>query len=110
MSARQIQEAFSACNMIILMYEEETRLNIEPKKADYPGTAKSRGRTEVLSHARWMCQEAKRFLDENPCKIEKANRWLGCVQWSLWILGLVSLEELKDMNRSKDTSLFHHQV
>jgi len=51
------------------------------------------GRTNVIRHISWMCEEAQTFL---PRKVEKAMRWLGFVQGCLWCLSLKSLNDLRD--------------
>lgn len=50
----------------------------------------------AISHALWMCREAKTFAAEKP---EKAMRWLGFVQGVLWAVGGWTIEEFKGDNR-----------
>lgn len=38
----------------------------------------------------------KKIIDNKP---DKANRWLGFAQACLWFCDLLSIAELKDMNR-----------
>ena len=52
-----------------------------------------------MNHIRWMINEIPKLVD-NPCKIEKANRWLGFVQGVLWNKGYFTIEEMKGHNRS----------
>lgn len=52
-----------------------------------------------LNHVRWMLNEIPKML-ENPCKIEKINRWLGFAQGVMWIKGFYSIDEMKGHNRS----------
>lgn len=61
------------------------------------------------NHLLFMCEQIEtwaRELEENnlptPSLREKAMRWLGFVQGSLWSLGYRSVDELKDMNRSTE--------
>lgn len=54
-----------------------------------------------LGHIRWMCQEmARRLNTEEPDILEKANRWLGFVQATLWIDGFYTIDEMKADNRT----------
>jgi hypothetical protein len=65
------------------------------------------GRTNVIRHISWMCEEAQTFLvrfkcgcgqdhGPDPRKVEKAMRWLGFVQGCLWCLSLKSLNNLRE--------------
>lgn len=72
-----------------------------------------------LGHIRWMCQEmmakleaADESLDETQHTIydqtrldyrdtmDKANRWLGFIQATLWIDGFYTIDEMKADNRT----------
>lgn len=50
-----------------------------------------------FSHLRWCLVNISEFMDRG--KTEKAMRWLGFVQGALWMTGLASVDELKDMNK-----------
>lgn len=54
-------------------------------------------RKDCYSHILYMIPEIKKFIDEN--KLDKASRWLGFIQGSLWTNGDFVLSELKDHNR-----------
>jgi hypothetical protein len=49
----------------------------------------------VVHHLVYMTQEAKKFVDEG--RMDKAMRWLGFLQGTLWFSG-TSLNDLKKMN------------
>jgi hypothetical protein len=49
-------------------------------------------------HALWMCREATTFVVEG--RLDKAERWLGFVQGALWILGVFSIDEMREHVRS----------
>jgi len=55
-------------------------------------------RAGALTHLRSMFPEIYLFLDQG--KTEKAFRWLGFVQGALWALGLMTIEQLRNDNRS----------
>lgn len=50
---------------------------------------------DTLAHLLWMTTEARTFPDD---KIGKMNRWLGFVQGSLWAMGYVTIEQMKNLN------------
>jgi hypothetical protein len=50
-----------------------------------------------LPHLSWMLDQIPDFLLEG--KREKAMRWLGFVQGALWWLGMMTIDELKNMNK-----------
>jgi hypothetical protein len=52
---------------------------------------------DSLCHARWMCEETKRFLREG--RFSKSYRWIGMIQGLLFMGGVFSIEELKKHNR-----------
>lgn len=54
---------------------------------------------QVKNHLRFMIEDAERMIRQEPYHREKVMRWLGNVQGCCWLLGLASIEELKDMNR-----------
>ena len=51
----------------------------------------------ILGHVHAMLDEMDQFLDQD--RLEKAFRWLGFVQGVFWVLGIYTLEELKNHNR-----------
>jgi hypothetical protein len=54
-------------------------------------------RSEFLEHAKWMLEQIPQHIEDN--KIDKANRWLGFIQGTLWTSGLRTIEEMKNDNR-----------
>lgn len=46
-----------------------------------------------LSHAMWMCQTALSFIKED--EVDKAHRWLGCVQGMLYMSGTYTFDEMR---------------
>ncbi len=46
-------------------------------------------------HLRWMVAES---LTWGPERAGKLNRWLGFVQGSLWAMGLVTVEQMRQVN------------
>jgi len=51
----------------------------------------------ALHHVRWMCDEIKKFLADN--RSEKAARWFGFIQGTLWLAGYYTIEELMFQNK-----------
>ncbi len=54
---------------------------------------------ENLAHLLWMAIEIRKFLEAN--KVEKAMRWLGFIQGSLWSNRLQTIAQLKTSNRPR---------
>lgn len=52
---------------------------------------------EAESHLAWMCEQIPGFMKEG--KEEKAQRWLGFVQGSLWAFGLRTIDQMREDNR-----------
>lgn len=51
-------------------------------------------RETVLNHLLWMCEGALQFLADG--RVQKARRWLGFIEGSLWTLNVYSIESIKD--------------
>jgi hypothetical protein len=71
----------------------------ETLKAAFPGLepiANKGALTELerAQHLLWMCDEAARFLEAG--EREKAMRWIGFVQGTLWIMGLRSIDAMRE--------------
>jgi hypothetical protein len=73
----------------------------EPKRLD---EEQLRNRTPELharlKHLYWMCGQALELANHDL--LEKAMRWLGFIQGSLWCLGIRSIEDMKKDNMPKD--------
>ena len=55
--------------------------------------------TDVTAHCYGMLEKMEKFILEG--KMEKTFRWLGFIQGCLWSLGIYSLEDLKNHNRTR---------
>jgi hypothetical protein len=53
-----------------------------------------------LTHCRWMIKEILSI--EDPCKIERMNRWLGFVQGILWTNGYCDLKIKQEIKEEKN--------
>ena len=51
----------------------------------------------ALSHAAWMCEQVRVFAKEG--RIDKANRWIGFIQGTLWMAGRATIDEMREDNR-----------
>ena len=51
----------------------------------------------ALGHAAWMCEQVRVFASEG--KIDKANRWIGFIQGTLWMAGRATIDEMREDNR-----------
>lgn len=62
------------------------------------GTIYRGAKYDALCHARWMCDETRRFLAEG--RFAKAYRWIGMIQGLLFMGGVYSIVDLKQHNRA----------
>ena len=62
---------------------------------DEPVSGDLTGRLRLFEHLRWMAGEA---LTWGPERAEKLNRWLGFIQGTLWALGGVTIEDMRQVN------------
>jgi hypothetical protein len=63
---------------------------------------------ERICHLCWMCLQIPAFLESN--RIEKAMRWLGFIQGSMWVMGIRTVEEMKRDNMPSDESFDTERV
>jgi hypothetical protein len=61
-----------------------------------------------LCHLYWMCTEIPGFVREG--RIEKAMRWLGFIQGSMWVLEIRTIEEMKNDNMPADEKFDKERV
>jgi len=54
---------------------------------------------EGLKHARFMCDEIDKILEE-PANLDKAFRWLGFLQAILWTHGIFSIDDMRNHIRA----------
>lgn len=50
----------------------------------------------ALGHVLWMCNECDGFIIQG--RLDKANRWIGFMQAILWVAGVASIEESRQVN------------
>lgn len=48
----------------------------------------------AVHHAAWMCQVATQFVEEG--RMEKAMRWLGWINCTMWMNNLLTLNQVKE--------------
>lgn len=51
---------------------------------------------DVVSHLGWMLGEMRSHTEE---QWDKSMRWLGFIQGSMWVLGIYTVDQLKEDNR-----------
>lgn len=51
----------------------------------------------ALNHVLWMCTEIDGFIREQ--RWDKANRWIGFAQGVLWITGVASIDQSREINQ-----------
>lgn len=72
-------------------------VNLYSKELKDRGVEPARGAPSPLAHAAWMLDEILAFLEDG--RWDKANRWLGFVQGTLWVLGVYTIPQMADHNR-----------
>ena len=50
-----------------------------------------------LDHVRQMIPQVREFVRQG--RMEKAMRWLGFIQGVFWIIGMYTIQEMKDHNK-----------
>ena len=98
MTTEKLREALLACESIIS--GQGITMAIRDINADT--------RVRRLSHLLWLARNGLQLVEED--RREKAMRWLGFLQGALWAFELVSVEELKNMNRPDDSTLDNERV
>lgn len=91
MTDEKLRDAFSACERIIAREAEKEGITMAIRDPEAPT------RPRRLSHLLWLARNGIPLIAEN--RREKAMRWLGYLQGYLAALDLVTVAELKDMNR-----------
>lgn len=64
-----------------------------PERLDTEGLFPAADRSKALKHAMWMCDCAIEFIESG--ELDKAHRWLGFVQATLWACGHYSIDEMR---------------
>lgn len=62
-----------------------------------PGALLNPTMVQAARHAVHMCDKIPEIVAEG--NVEKAMRWLGFVQGVLWVIGIRSIDDMKDDNR-----------
>jgi len=62
------------------------------------------GNVTALGHVLWMCDEIDRLVRDcadqrDDRRFDKANRWIGFAQGVLWITGVASIDESREINK-----------
>ncbi len=85
---------------VIGIYRKHFETNGIPKK-DFPHGQFVGDEFDVLAHCHGMLDDMEKFVAEG--RMEKAFRWLGFIQGSLWLAGRYTLDGLKNHNRPDST-------
>lgn len=89
MNVAKIQDALAVYRRYL------SREGVSAKEFPHERLGPSRG--EALSHCAGMIPQMEGFLTDN--RMGKTYRWLGFIQGVLWVLGVFSLDALKNHNR-----------
>ena len=95
MTPEKVKQAFQQCEDILIA------AGIDEEKSAHDEVLESLDGVGVAAgHALYMVREGRKLVDQD--RAEKAMRCLGFVQGVLWAIGLVTIEELKNMNKPPD--------
>ena len=72
-------------------------MEIPIKEINRSKNSLSLDKKEMLAHLHSMIDKIIKFLDED--RRDKLFRWLGFIQGALWVLGIYTINELKNHNR-----------
>ena len=64
------------------------------EKAPHEGTPDD---TEARRHIAWMCEQIPEFVAQDA--MSKVDRWLGFIQGGMWLLGIRTIDQMRDDNR-----------
>lgn len=64
-----------------------------PERLDTETLFPAGDRSKAMKHAMWMCECAIGFIGSG--ELDKAHRWLGFVQATLWACGHYSIDEMR---------------
>ena len=106
MEEYKIREALTKCVRITLDAgaTKPERLSEEDRAMRFNLTVPvSENKEHCLNHVYYLAFDGHALLDQK--RTEKAHRHLGFVQGALWGLGLVSIEELMNMNRPDEPKI-----
>ncbi|MBI2047842.1 MAG: hypothetical protein HYT27_01765 [Parcubacteria group bacterium] len=79
---------------IFVLYRKKMT-NIPNRK--FPSCLLKPALDSALAHCNSMLDEMEVFLKEK--RMDKLNRWLGFMQGVFWVLGIYTLDQLRNHNR-----------
>ena len=82
---------------VLAVYRKKfEELNIS--KRQFPHNELPKSDNDFLAHCHRMLDEMEVFIRDG--RMEKVFRWLGFIQGCLWKIGVYTIEEMKNHNRS----------
>jgi len=99
MTEEKLRSAFLACEAIVAKEAGEAGVTMAIRDANADTPARR------TSHLLWLARNGLQLVVDG--RREKAMRWLGFLQGALWARELLTVEQLKDMNRPDDSE---HEV
>jgi hypothetical protein len=82
--------------VVAVIEQYEAELGKLVVSARLPSASSGPQDAEALGHVLWMCEQTKIFAATD---MEKACRWLGFIQGTLWMTGLRTIDEMREENR-----------
>lgn len=77
-----------------LMHHYTKTIGLDPFRDTRDGHGKDRH--SALKHVVWMCGEVIEFVKTQ--RMEKANRWIGFIQGTLWCHGVLTIDQMRRDN------------
>ena len=94
MTKQQILKVVADYRSFLLSTQSShSNANVWAEPADYD---LSPTRLGAINHMLYMCDLIEAFVAED--RIEKAMRWLGFIQGTLWMMGSFTLNEMREHN------------
>lgn len=75
-------------------YYEQWARHYPPERQDTSEMFPAGERARAMQHAMWMCELALAFV-QRPADVDKAHRWLGFIQATLWACGHYTIDEMR---------------
>lgn len=90
MTSEKLESVLKMMRAKVLKFQPGT----EAKKYEFSTPPGVHG---AMHHVLWMLDQLV-----EPGDLAKTQRWLGFVQGVLWVFGVFSINEMRELNRSED--------
>ncbi len=105
MTKDKLLDVFKILETKLLEHAKTTKLSLVPTRfdaSDGKDLSMMLSMEKQLNHLLFMSQAAVDLVKAN--RTEKAMRWLGWLQASMWYLNIYTLEDMKNLNRTEEST------